>query len=360
MARVYNFSAGPSVLPEAVLKKAAAEMLDYKGSGQSVMEMSHRSQVYNEIITTAEALMRKLMGIPEEYHVLFLQGGASSQFAMVPLNLLTERNVADYVNTGIWSKKAMAEAKKYGTVRMVATSEEERFTFIPDLDTCEFDSQAGYVHITTNNTIVGTRFRTLPDIGTVPLVADMSSNILSEVMDVRKFGLIYAGAQKNLAPAGMAVVIIRKDLVKDPQERTPTMFTYATHVKAGSLYNTPPCYCIYIAKLVLEWLDGLGGVAAMQKQNEEKAGLLYNFLDDSNIFKAQVAAPHRSLMNVPFVLPTNELNQQFVNEATAAGLVNLKGHRLVGGMRASIYNAMPVEGVKTLVDFMKTFEMNNR
>lgn len=360
MARVFNFSAGPSVLPETVLQKAAEEMLDYKGSGQSVMEMSHRSAVYDEIITGAETLLRKLMGIPENFHVLFLQGGASSQFAMVPLNLLTKSKTADFVNTGIWSKKAIAEAKKYGTVRVVATSDAEQFTYIPDVEQSDLNPDADYVHITTNNTIVGTRFRALPDTSAVPLVADMSSNILSEVMDVQKFGLIYAGAQKNLAPAGVTVVIIKKDLVGEPQDGTPTMFTYKTHVEAKSLYNTPPCYCIYIAKLVLEWIDELGGVAAMQERNEKKAALLYDFLDESELFKAPVAEPHRSLMNVPFVLPADEMNKQFIKEATDAGLVNLKGHRLVGGMRASIYNAMPVEGVTRLVDFMKTFEMKNR
>jgi len=359
MARVYNFSAGPSVLPEPVLRRAADEMLDYKGSGQSVMEMSHRSKIYEEIITGAEALLRKLMGIPENYHVLFLQGGASTQFAMVPLNLMTEKKSADFINTGIWSKKAVAEAKRYGTARVVATSDDKNFSYIPDLAGVAFDPQAAYVHITTNNTIVGTRYRAFPDTGNVPLVADMSSNILSEVMDVRAFGIIYAGAQKNLAPAGLTLVIIRKDLVGEPQPATPTMLRYATHVESMSMYNTPPCYCIYIAKLVLEWLEAQGGVAAMQKINEEKAALLYNYLDGSKLFKAPVAEPHRSLMNVPFVLPTDELNADFIKKATAAGFVNLKGHRLVGGMRASIYNAMPTEGVVKLVEFMKKFETEN-
>jgi len=360
MARVYNFSAGPSVLPESVLIKAAGEMLDYKGSGQSVMEMSHRSKVYEEIIGGAEALLRSLMGISDEYHVLFLQGGASSQFAMVPLNLMTEKKSADFVNTGIWSKKAISEAKRYGNVRVVATSEDKNFSYIPDLTGVAFDPQAAYVHITTNNTIVGTRYRTLPTTGAVPIVADMSSNILSEVMDVNKYGVIYAGAQKNLAPAGLTVVIIRKNLVGEAQASTPTMLKYATHAEEGSMYNTPPCYCIYIAKLVLEWIRDMGGVAVMQKVNEEKAALLYRFLDDSALFKATVAEPHRSLMNVPFVLPTEEKNDAFIKKATAAGFVNLKGHRLVGGMRASIYNAMPLVGVQKLVDFMKTFEIENR
>lgn len=360
MARVYNFSAGPSVLPEVVLRKAAGEMLDYNGSGQSVMEMSHRSKVYEEIINGAEALLRSLMGIPENYHVLFLQGGASSQFAMVPLNLMTVKKSADFVNTGIWSKKAISEAKRYGTVRVVATSEDKNFSYIPDLPKDVFDPQAAYVHITTNNTIVGTRYRALPETGTVPIVADMSSNILSEVMDISKYGLIYAGAQKNLAPAGMTLVIIRKDLVGEAQAITPTMYKYATHAEEGSMYNTPPCYCIYIAKLVLEWINDMGGVAAMQKVNEDKAALLYRFLDESKLFNATVSDPHRSLMNVPFVLPAEEMNALFIKQATAAGFVNLKGHRLVGGMRASIYNAMPVEGVQKLIEFMKTFEMQNR
>jgi phosphoserine aminotransferase len=360
MARVYNFSAGPSVLPEPVLQKAAAEMLDYRGSGQSVMEMSHRSKVYEEIIVDAETLLRKLMGISDEYHVLFLQGGASTQFAMVPLNLMTEKRTCDIVHTGMWSKKAIAEAKRFGTVRVVATSEDTNFSHIPDLADATFDPDAAYVHITSNNTIFGTRYRSFPDTGAVPLVADMSSNILSEVMDVNRFGIIYAGAQKNVGPAGLTIVIIRKDLVGEAQELAPTMLKYATHVEAKSLYNTPPCYSIYIAKMVFEWLMEKGGITEMQKVNEHKVGLLYDFLDNSALFKGTVAAPHRSLMNVPFVLPTEELNAAFIKQATAAGLVNIKGHRSVGGMRASIYNAMPVEGVETLVAFMKTFETANK
>ncbi|MBN1756803.1 MAG: 3-phosphoserine/phosphohydroxythreonine transaminase [Chitinispirillaceae bacterium] len=359
MARVYNFSAGPSVLPEPVLQKAAAEMLDYRGSGQSVMEMSHRSKVYDEIIGEAEELLRKLMGISDNYHVLFLQGGASTQFAMVPLNLMKTKKKCDIVHTGQWSKKAIAEAKRYGTVRVVATSEDRNFSYIPDLTNVTFDPEAAYVHITSNNTIFGTRYREFPETGAVPLVADMSSNILSEVTDVNRFGIIYAGAQKNVAPAGLTLVIIRKDLVGEAQEATPTMLNYATHAEAKSLYNTPPCYNIYIAKMVFEWLVEQGGIPAMQKVNEMKAALLYDFLDNSRLFKGTVAEPHRSLMNVPFVLPGDELNAEFIKKATDAGLVNLKGHRSVGGMRASIYNAMPVEGVRKLVDFMKTFEAEN-
>lgn len=360
MARVYNFSAGPSTLPEPVLKKAAEEMLDYQGSGQSVMEMSHRSKVFDAIIVEAEALLRRLMNIPENYHVLFLQGGASSQFAMVPLNLMTAKKRCDIVHTGQWSKKAIAEAKRYGTVNVVATSEDKNFNYIPDLSKAVFDPDAAYVHITSNNTIFGTRYRTFPDTGAVPLVADMSSNILSEVMDVGAFGLIYAGAQKNIAPAGLTIVIIRKDLAGEPREITPTMFMYKTHVDGRSLFNTPPCYCIYIARMVFEWLLEMGGIPAMQKINEEKASMLYHFLDESNLFKPTVADPHRSLMNIPFVLPDEDLNAAFLKKAAAAGFVNLKGHRSVGGMRASIYNAMPVEGVRKLVEFMKTFETENR
>lgn len=356
MARVYNFSAGPSVLPEAVLKKAAEEMLDYQGTGQSVMEMSHRSKPYEAIIKGAEALLRQIMGIPENYYVLFLQGGASSQFAMVPLNLMGEKKSCDFINTGVWSKKAIAEAKRYGTVRVVATSEDKNFSTLPDLTGVTFDKDAAYVHMTTNNTIFGTRFRTIPDTGAVPLVADMSSNILSEVVDVGRFGLIYAGAQKNVGPAGLTLVIIRKDLVGKAQAITPTMLNYQIHAENESLYNTPPCYSIYIAKLVFEWLLERGGIAAMQQVNEKKAAILYSFLDASKLFKGTVEPYYRSLMNVPFILPTEELNATFIKAATGAGFINLKGHRSVGGMRASIYNAMPVVGIENLVSFMKQFE----
>ena len=356
MARVYNFSAGPSMLPEPVLRKAAEEMLDYKESGQSVMEMSHRSAVYEKIINDAEALLRELMGIPANYQVLFLQGGASMQFAMIPLNLLGEKGKADYVNTGMWSKKAIAEAKKYGTVRVVATSEDRNFSYIPRLEKGMFDQSAAYVHITTNNTIFGTRYREIPDVGALPLVADMSSNILSEVYDVSRFGLIYAGAQKNIGPAGVTVVIIRDDLLGKALPITPTMLDYKIQAENKSLYNTPPCYSIYIAKLVFEWAKEQGGVERLQKINEEKAAILYDFLDSSSLFKGTVETEFRSLMNIPFVLPSEELNAEFLKKATAAGFVNLKGHRSVGGMRASIYNSMPVEGVKKLVLFMKDFE----
>ncbi len=356
MARVYNFSAGPSVLPESVLEKAAKELSDYPGSGQSVMEMSHRSPEYQAIIDSAEALLRELMNIPDNYKVLFLQGGASAQFAMVPLNLFGIATAADFVNTGTWSKKAISEAKRYGTARVVATSEDKKFSYIPVLDSSMFDPAAAYVHITTNNTIEGTRFTQLPETGKVPLVADMSSNILSEVYDVSKFGIIYAGAQKNIAPAGVTVVIVRDDLIGHALPITPTMFNYKVHADEKSMYNTPPCWCIYIAKLVFEWLRERGGVAAMQQMNVRKAALLYEYLDNSKVFKGTAVTEFRSLMNVPFTSPGEETDKKFVKEAAAAGFVNLKGHRSVGGMRASIYNAMPEQGVAKLVDFMKKFE----
>ncbi len=360
MARVYNFSAGPSMLPESVLRKAAEEMLDYKGSGQSVMEMSHRSKVYEEIISGAEKIIREVMNISDNYHVLFLQGGASAQFAMIPLNLMGTKKKADYINTGMWSKKAISEGKRYGTVNVVATSEDKNFNYIPDMDKIKFDPDAAYVHITTNNTIFGTRYTKLPETGAVPLVADMSSNILSEEYDVNKFGLIYAGAQKNIGPAGVVVVIIRKDLVGHAYDFTPTMFNYKTYAEEQSMFNTPPTYNIYIAKLVFEWVKEQGGVQEIYKTNLLKADLLYDFLDISKTFKATVQKEHRSLMNIPFITGNNELDSEFVKKATASGFVNLKGHRSVGGMRASIYNAMPVQGVKDLVDFMKKFEMEHQ
>jgi phosphoserine aminotransferase len=359
MARVYNFSAGPSMLPEPVLKKAATELLEYGTSGQSVMEMSHRSPEYQAIIDGAEATLREIMNIPANYKVLFLQGGASTQFAMVPLNLFGIAPKADFINTGTWSKKAIAEAKRYGTARTVASSEDKKFNYIPAVNASMFDPTAAYVHITTNNTIEGTRYRTLPETGGVPLVADMSSNILSEVYDVTKYGIIYAGAQKNIAPAGVTVVIIREDLLGKALPITPTMLNYKIHADEKSLYNTPPCYCIYIAKLTFEWIKAKGGVAALQKVNERKAKVLYDFLDGSKMFKGTVVPEFRSLMNVPFTSPSEEIDKAFIKQATAAGFINLKGHRSVGGMRASIYNAMPEEGVTKLVEFMKTFEKNN-
>lgn len=360
MARVYNFSAGPSMLPESVLKKAADEMLDYQGSGQSVMEMSHRSKVYDSIIKEAEALLREVMNIPDNYKVLFLQGGASSQFAMVPLNLMTKSGKADYVITGQWAKKAYKEGARYGKANVVASSEDKTFSYIPKLDPSTFTKDADYFHICMNNTIYGTVYHELPDTGDVPLVADISSCILSEPIDVSKFGVLYAGAQKNMAPAGVTVVIIREDLIGNAQEITPTMFNYQTHADNGSMFNTPPCYTIYIAKLVLEWIKNeIGGLEKMKELNEKKAKLLYDYLDSSKLFKGTVVPEDRSLMNVPFVTGDADMDAKFVKEATENGFVNIKGHRSVGGMRASIYNAMPYEGVEALVKFMKEFEERN-
>ena len=360
MARVYNFSAGPSMLPEEVLKEAAAEMLDYKGSGQSVMEMSHRSKEYQAIIDETEADLRKLMGIPDNYKVLFLQGGASSQFAMLPLNLLNKSGKADFVVTGQWAKKAYKEAARYGEAKVVASSEDKTFSYIPKLDPDTFTKDADYFHICMNNTIYGTKFNQLPDTGDVPLVADISSCMLSEPVDVKKFGVLYGGAQKNVAPAGLTIVIIREDLIGNAKEITPTMFNYETHSENGSMFNTPPCYTIYIAGKVIKWIiNKFGSLEAMREYNEKKAAILYNFLDNSKLFKGTVVAEDRSLMNVPFVTGDADMDAKFVAEAKAAGFVNLKGHRSVGGMRASIYNAMPIEGVEKLVEFMAEFEKNN-
>lgn len=361
MSRVYNFSAGPSMLPEKVLKTAAEEMLDYKGSGQSVMEMSHRSKTYQAIIDEAEALLREIMNIPDNYKVLFLQGGASTQFAMIPLNLMNKNNKADFVITGQWAKKAYKESARYGQANVVASSEDKVFSYIPKLDKSTFTPDADFFHICMNNTIYGTKWHTLPETGDVPLVADISSCILSEPLDVSKFGMLYAGAQKNMAPAGVTVVIIREDLIGNAMDICPTMLNYATHAENGSMFNTPPCYCIYIAKLVLEWIkNDIGGLEKMKEINEKKAKILYDFLDSSEMFKGTVVPEDRSLMNVPFVTGNDELDAKFVKEATAAGFVNIKGHRTVGGMRASIYNAMPTEGVEKLVEFMKAFEAANK
>ena len=360
MARVYNFSAGPSMLPEAVLEKAAAEMLDYEGSGQSVMEMSHRSKVYQSIIDKTEALLREIMNIPDNYKVLFLQGGASSQFAMVPMNLMTGSGKADYIVTGQWAKKAFKEAARYGDAKAVASSEDKTFSYIPKLTRDDFRPDADYVHICMNNTIYGTVYKDLPDTGDVPLVADISSCVLSEPIDVTKFGVLYAGAQKNMAPSGVTVVIVREDLIGKAMDITPTMFNYQTHADNGSMFNTPPCYTIYVMKLVLEWIkENFGGLDKMKELNEKKAKMLYDFLDNSKLFKGTVVPEDRSLMNVPFITGNDELDAKFVKESTAAGFVNLKGHRSVGGMRASIYNAMPLEGVEKLVAFMQKFEEEN-
>lgn len=360
MERVYNFSAGPSTLPLPVLEKAQRELINTNNSGMSVMEMSHRSSVYQDIINQAEELLRELMDIPDNYHVLLLQGGASLQFAMVPLNLFTNSKTADFVNTGQWSKKAIQEAKKYGTINVIASSEDTVFNYIPELDEERFSRDADFFHITMNNTIYGTRWTKLPNTGKVPLVTDMSSSILSQVYDVSKFGLIYAGAQKNIGPAGLTVVIIREDLIGKADDMVPTMLDYKIHADNKSMYNTPPTFTIYMALLVFQWLKEFGGIAEIEKLNIEKAGLLYDFLDNSSLFKGTVVPKDRSLMNIPFILPSEELNKKFIKEANDRGLVNLAGHRSVGGMRASIYNPMPLEGVKALVDFMKKFEMENK
>lgn len=363
MSRVYNFSAGPAILPEEVLRKAADEMLEYGDSGQSVMEMSHRSKEYQAIIDECEALLREVMSIPENYKVLFLQGGASSQFAMIPLNLMNKSGKADFVITGQWATKAYKEACKLcgeENCNAVASSKDKTFSYIPELDKSKFNPEADYFHICQNNTIYGTKWSQLPDTGNVPLVADMSSCILSEPVDVSKYGLIYAGAQKNMGPAGLTVVIIREDLIGNAKENTPTMFDYKTHSENGSMFNTPPTYGIYILKLVLEWVKSKGGLEGMKALNEKKAAVIYNFLDNSEMFKATVQGKDRSLMNIPFVTGNDELDTKFVAEAKKNGFVNIKGHRSVGGMRASIYNAMPIEGVEKLVEFMAEFESKNK
>ena len=359
MARVYNFSAGPAVLPEAVLREAAAEMLDYRGTGMSVMEMSHRSKPYQRIIDEAEADLRKLMNIPDNYRVLFLQGGASQQFAMVPMNLMQNR-VAEYIVTGQFAKKAFQEAKLFGDAQAIASSADRGFTYIPDCSDLPIRENADYVYICENNTIYGTKFHTLPNTKGKPLVADVSSCFLSEPVDVTRYGMLYGGAQKNVGPAGVVIAIIREDLIReDVLPGTPTMLRYKTHADNGSMYNTPPAYGIYICGKVFKWLLDRGGLNDMKAYNEKKAAILYDFLDSSALFKSTVERKDRSLMNVPFVTGDTELDAQFVAEAAQAGLVSLKGHRSVGGMRASIYNAMPIEGVETLVQFMEAFEKRN-
>ena len=363
MDRVYNFSAGPSCLPEDVLKECAAEMLNYNGTGQSVMEMSHRRAAFKPIITEAEAKVRKLMNVPDNYKILFLQGGGSTQFAMIPLNLGLKHKKAAYIRTGVWAKKAAAEAKKFITVDEIASSEDKGFSYIPRVEKVTGDYD--YVYICFNNTIMGTHYEYIPDTGDIPLVADISSCILSEPLDVTKFGLLYAGAQKNLGPAGVTVVIIRDDLITEtPLPGTPTMLTYKTHVDGESMYNTPPCYAIYVVGKVLNWIEKNGGAEGMGKRNREKADYLYNYLDNSSFYHATAAKGSRSLMNVPFLTKytgeeADAINKKFVKEAAAAGLANLGGHRLVGGMRASIYNAMTLEGVKKLVEFMDKFAKEN-
>jgi len=359
MARVFNFSAGPAVLPEPVLKQAAEEMLDWHGSGMSVMEMSHRGKEFIDIHARAEAGLRELMGIPKNYKVLFLQGGATAQFAVVPMNLLGDRKKADYLNTGQWSKKAISEAKKFCAVNVAASSEAENFTRAPKQSEWKLDSEAAYVHVTTNETIGGVEFHWVPDTGSVPLVADMSSHILSRPMDVSRYGLIYAGAQKNIGPAGVTIVIVRDDLLGKALPVTPTIFDYKVQAENDSMSNTPATYGIYIAGLVFDWLKQMGGLKQMEQINRAKAALLYDYLDQTEFYHSPVAKDDRSLMNIPFTLRNADLDKAFLKDAEAAGLTQLKGHRSVGGMRASIYNAMPLEGVKALVQYMREFERKN-
>ncbi|NMB42663.1 MAG: 3-phosphoserine/phosphohydroxythreonine transaminase [Clostridiales bacterium] len=359
MGRVYNFSAGPAVLPEEVLQEASKELLNYDNAGMSVMEMSHRSSTYQAIIDEAEQDLRELMNIPDNYRVLFLQGGASLQFAMLPMNLMKNK-VADYIITGNWAKKAYQEASRFGKVNVIASSADKNFTYIPDCSDLPISKDADYVHICENNTIYGTKFKSLPNTKGKVLVADISSCILSEPVDVSKYGVLYGGAQKNVGPAGVTIVIIREDLISDDcLADTPTMLKYKTHADAGSMYNTPPTYGIYICGKVFKWLKKLGGLEAMKELNEKKAKILYDYLDESKLFKGTVDKKDRSLMNVPFVTGDSELDAKFIKEAKEAGLENLKGHRTVGGMRASIYNAMPIQGVEALVEFMKDFEAKN-
>ena len=360
MSRVYNFSAGPAVLPEEVLKEVADEMMDYRGCGMSVMEMSHRSKMFDDIIKEAEKDLRELMHIPDNYKVLFLQGGASQQFAMIPMNLMKNR-VADYIVTGQWAKKAWQEAQKYGKANKIASSEDKTFSYIPDCSDLPVSEDADYVYICENNTIYGTKYKELPNTKGKILVSDVSSCFLSEPIDVTKYGLVYGGVQKNIGPAGMVIAIIREDLItEDVLPGTPTMLTYKTHADAGSLYNTPNCFCIYVCGKVFKWLKKMGGLEAIKERNEKKAAILYDFLDQSEMFHGTVEKKDRSLMNVPFVTGDKELDAKFVKESQEAGFENLKGHRTVGGMRASIYNAMPMEGVEALVAFMKKFEEENR
>ena len=359
MSKVYNFSAGPAILPEEVLKEAAAEMMDYQGCGMSVMEMSHRSAVFDKIMKEAEADLRELMDIPNNYKVLFLQGGASQQFAMLPMNLM-KNGVADYIVTGQWAKKAYQEAGKYGKANKIASSEDKTFSYLPDCTDLPISEEADYIYICENNTIYGTKFQELPNTKGKVLVSDMSSCFLSEPVDVTKYGVIFGGVQKNIGPAGMVIVIIREDLIREEvMVGTPTMLTYKTHADTESLYNTPNCYCIYMCGKVFKWLKNMGGLEVMKANNEKQAAILYDFLDESKLFKGTVVKKDRSLMNVPFITGNEELDAKFVKEAKAAGFENLKGHRSVGGMRASIYNAMPMEGVEKLVAFMKKFEKEN-
>lgn len=358
--RVYNFSAGPSVLPLEVLEKVQKELLNYDGSGQSVMEMSHRSKEYQKIIDEAEANLRELMRIPDNYKVLFVQGGGTLQFAMVPMNLLRNSKKADYVITGTWAKKAYKEAGKFGDIRVIASSEEDKFTWVPKITEADIRPDADYAYIVTNNTIYGTRFNYIPETGEIPLVADMSSNILSEEIDVSKFGLIWAGAQKNVAPAGVAIVIIREDLLGYAGAEIPTYLDYKIHADNGSMYNTPPTFTIYVAGEVFKYLKSIGGIAEMERRNKEKAAILYDCIDSSELFSCPVAKEDRSIMNVVFMTGNAELDKKFIAEAREKGMINLAGHRSLGGMRASIYNAMPKDGVEALAAFMKEFEAANK
>lgn len=358
--RVYNFSAGPSMLPAEVLEKVQKDLLNYEGSGQSVMEMSHRSKEYQKIIDDAEADLRELMHIPDNYKVLFVQGGGTLQFAMVPLNLLRNSKKADYVLTGTWAKKAYKEACKYGDIRVVASSEDDKFTWVPKITKEDVREDADYAYITTNNTIYGTKYNYIPETGNVPLVADMSSNILSEEIDVSRFGMIWAGAQKNVGPAGVTIVIVREDLIGFAGAEVPTYLDYKIHADNGSMYNTPPCFSIYVAGEVFKYLKSIGGIAEMERRNKEKAQMLYDFIDSSRLFSCPVAKEDRSLMNVVFVTGDAELDKKFIALAKENGMINLSGHRSIGGMRASIYNAMPKEGVAALVDFMRKFEEENK
>jgi len=360
MARVFNFSAGPSMLPESVLNQAADELLDYQGTGESVMEMSHRSKEFDAIIKNAEALLREIMEIPENYQVLFLQGGASTQFAAIPLNFLNGSGKADYVVSGNWSAKAASEAKKYGDIKIVASSKEDNFTHVPEWNKKEFRKDTDYFYICMNETVYGNIIRDLPDTGKVPLIADISSCFLSEPLDVSKFGMVYGGVQKNIAPAGMAICIIRDDLLGHARPTTPSTLDYTIMAENHSLYNTPPCFTIYMAMLVFEWIKRIGGLTEMKKRNEAKAKLLYDYLDSSAVFHGTVVKKDRSIMNVPFVTGNADLDAEFIKGCTEHGLINIKGHRSVGGMRASIYNAMPVEGVEKLVAYMKEFEANQK
>ena len=358
--RVYNFSAGPSMLPLEVLEKVQKDLLNYEGSGQSVMEMSHRSKEYQKIIDDAEANLRELMNIPDNYKVMFIQGGGTLEFAMVPLNLLRNSKKADYVVTGTWAKKAYKEACKYGDIRVIASSEDDKFTWVPKIKKEDIREDADYVYITTNNTIYGTKYNYVPETGDIPLVADMSSNIMSEEVDVTKFGMIWAGAQKNVGPAGVSIVIVREDLIGFADEKVPTYLDYKIHAENGSMYNTPPCFSIYVAGEVFKYLKSIGGVKEMERRNVAKAKLLYDYIDSSKLFSCPVAKEDRSLMNVVFVTGDADLDKKFIAAAKEKGMINLAGHRSIGGMRASIYNAMPEEGVRALVDFMKAFEEENK